>query len=122
MDNSLVQRYTEIKAQMEPLKRELKDLDEIRRELEVKITEDMQADGLTLARTDFGTPSLTKETVPNVGSWISLEGYIYENKALHLVQRRVASPAFREIWKQGFKVPGVDPFDVTKFHFSNKKT
>jgi len=120
MDTSLVQAYAENKAAMEPLKRELKDLEVIKCELEAKIVDSLQEDGITLARTDFGTPSITKEIVPNVSDWIALERYIYENKALHLVQRRTTSPSFRELWNQGLEIEGVVPFEVTKFHFTNK--
>jgi hypothetical protein len=72
----------------------------------------LEADGLTLARTKFGTVSVQETIVPNTQDWAELEEYVYAHRALHLFQRRLSAPAFRDEIKvsPSGKLPGVEPY------------
>lgn len=54
-----------------------------------------------------GTATLTEVEVPNVDDWDAFESWVYETKSLHLLQRRIAANAFRELHDAGETIPGV---------------
>jgi len=63
-----------------------------------------------MARGTKGSVSLGSKLVPAVQDWDLLNAYILENSALHLLERRVATNAYREMQKAGIELPGVVPF------------
>jgi len=97
-------------------------LKESRIKLEQLIIEDLNADGASASTTIHGTVKLVTTEVPSVKDWIAFENYIYENNALYLLQRRAASPAYREEVKLRGEIPGVETFTTTSLSLSNKVT
>ena len=68
---------------------------------------DMQA-----ASGSKATASVSESVVPKVEDWETFYRYIHRNNAYHLLERRPAVAAFRELLEQrkGKNVPGVVPF------------
>lgn len=60
--------------------------------------------------TDVATATITEEDVPMVLDWDAFYDYLIENRATHLLQRRVATAAWRELVSNGFPVPGIDVY------------
>jgi hypothetical protein len=55
----------------------------------------------------LGTATITSTDVANVDDWDAFYAWIKETDSFHLLQRRVASNAFRELHEAGEVVPGV---------------
>jgi hypothetical protein len=122
MDASKVATLRGIVDELASLNKQVKELKASRTEIEALIIADMAESGLTLARTDFGTISTRKSIVASVTDWETFEDYIYENKALYLMQRRTSEPAYRELLESGIEVPGVEPFEKTTVGLTNVTT
>lgn len=54
------------------------------------------------------------EDVPTVKNWDKFYDYVIKNKAFDLLQRRLNAAAVEERWEAKKKIPGVEPFAVTK--------
>lgn len=67
-----------------------------------------EVDGATL------TATITEEVVPNAVDWDEIYKYIIENEAMHILQRRVSTAAFRELQGAGESIPGVEPYTNRK--------
>jgi hypothetical protein len=108
------------------LREEKRALDAQSKELENEIEAlrgplivEMEAQGFHSVRAGSATATISKSTVPNVEDWDELNAYIVGNNALHLLQRRPAVGAFRELFEAGEAVPGVVPH--TKWDLSLTK-
>lgn len=55
-----------------------------------------------------------KETFPHVADWDKFWNFIYENKFLHLLEKRPSVTGYRELLTLGRDVPGVEPFAKTR--------
>ena len=122
MDVEAVGQLKSIKAQISELNERLNDLKRAKTNLEATIIDDMKHDKLSLARTDFGTVSITETDVASVKDWPAFEEYIYENKALYLLQRRPADVAYRDEIATKGHIPGVETFTKVNLSLTNKAT
>jgi len=111
-----------IKAEISNLNDQLKKAKAKKQETEYLIMQDLAVDGSSLSCTEFGTVSVTSKVVPSVTNWPEFEKYIYDNHALHLLQRRPASDSYRDEVKVNGNVPGVESFEVTTLNYSIKKS
>jgi len=114
----------DIKAEIKDMQTELKALEHDKRIMEDRIMTTLDESGSSLARTDFGTVSVTKEVVANVTDWDAFYNYIKERDAFYLLQRRVSSVAWRDEVTAHYDgvVPGTEPFTKRKISFTNKTT
>lgn len=64
---------------------------------------------------------LTEEDFAQVTDWTELYSYIHANNAFHLLQRRVASTAAKELREAGTEVPGLTFTPVKKLHISSPR-
>lgn len=113
MDASNVKKLRAIVGRLAELNKEVNELKKDKTTLEEIIIQDMDASGLTLVRTEFGTLATRSTTVASVKDWDAFEQYIYENHALYLLQRRASDPAYRELLASDGDIPGVEPFTKT---------
>ena len=117
-----VNELQNIRNEISEVNSKLADLKKRKSEIEQKLIGEMTSEGLSLARTDYGTVSVTKEEVPSVKDWNAFERYIYENHALHLLQRRPASAAYRDELSIKGEIPGVETFTKVGLSLTNKVT
>lgn len=121
MNLAKVEALRDIKIQISDLNSEVKNLEVTRRELEGVLLEELTDSGVSLARTEFGTVSVLSATVPNVQDWAAFEEYVYSNKALYLLQRRVSAPAYRDELDSIEAIPGVTTFEKRTLSLTNAK-
>jgi hypothetical protein len=82
-------------------------IDEIEEQLIGRMTDqELESVKGTKATVSFGQPTVTAKVV----DWEAFLAYIYKNKYGHLLQRRPADPAYRELLALNKVVPGVEPF------------
>ena len=115
-----VKKLQAIKEELTDLNKQVGELEKEKRKYQDLIIEDMTTEGTSLARTKFGTVSISKLNVASVKNWNKFEEYIYENKALYLLQRRPANLAYREELKTQGEIPGVETFETISVNLSKK--
>jgi len=87
-----------------------------------RIIKAMETEESLLVKTKHGTVSISKTDVASVKNWTLFEDYIYNNKTLHLLQRRVSNDAYREEVKLVGELPGVETFEVITLNLTKKPT
>jgi len=122
MNTQLVSDLKDLNKKLADINKTVNDLKSRKKTIELEIIADMKSDKLSLARTDFGTISITETDVASVKDWTAFEEYIYENHALYLMQRRPSNPAYREEVETKGDIPGVETFTTTALSLTNKVT
>ncbi|MDM0116875.1 hypothetical protein QTI66_32635 [Variovorax sp. J22R133] len=93
------------------LETETKKIEDEIASIEERLMTEMKAQGMDKASGSKASVSITSTVVANVIDWDAFHAYIHKNKAGHLLQRRVADPAWRELTKDGLKpLPGTEAF------------
>ena len=128
MNDEDIWQLQAIKDEITELKNQIKPLEVARSVLEEQIMEDMLKAGSSLFRTlkeqnaKRITVSVNTEEVASVNDWAEFEEYIYEHKALYLLQRRPSDPAYRDEIAAHGDLPGVETFTKVKLSLTNKVT
>lgn len=78
--------------------------------LTLELMERMEKEGLDKISGTKASLSIGAAVTANVTDWDAFGAWIIKNKALHLLQRRVSDPAYRELLEHGKKVAGTEPF------------
>lgn len=108
----------------------LNDLRETKRALEVKVkiieTEYAELEEALMAKferegTNKGagknaSASVTTSVVGNVTDWDAFNAFVKKSGFFHLYQRRLSDASVRELFEQGKKVPGVEPFTKARLN------
>lgn len=107
---AMIDEMFELRAQKQELESKAKKLKEKMDLLEAAIITRLDKDETTMSRGKQATAILTEQEIPKVDDWDNFYGYIQENEAFHLLQRRPASTACRETLEAGEVIPGVSIF------------
>ena len=94
------------------LEKQVSELKEVRDDLELRLIEAMDAQGIMQSRGAHATATITESVKPSVEDWDLVNAYIKRNNAFYLYERRIASAAFRELLERrnGKPIPGIVPF------------
>ena len=84
------------------------------RALEAELLLLLDEQGMKRASNDNVTATVTVESVPNVQDWDEFLEFCRESDSMHLLQRRVATRAWRELLQADMPVPGVEPYSQRK--------
>lgn len=92
----------------------LKDVEAQINTLKGEILANLQNAGMQKASSKTLTVSIKQDVVPEVTDWDAFYAFIKKSNSFHLLQRRVSSPAWRELHEQlaakKKEVPGTVPF------------
>jgi hypothetical protein len=106
-----IDRLFAIRGEIELLSAQIKEKKVVFAALEKEIINRMDAEGTPRSGGATANVSIQETVVANVDDWDEFYKYIGRNKAFHLLERRPANGAFRELIAQRTKpVPGVSPF------------
>lgn len=83
--------------------------DELKAQLLAKMKE--QGEDINSISSKTHTATMTKDPVPVVDDWDQFYDWLWETKSWHLLQRRIAVGAFREIIDSGGEIPGLHATD-----------
>lgn len=110
---AMIDVFTELREQHREQNKVLKQIKDDMDELEEKILALLHEQGLDLGRGHTATASVSTNTVGTVVDWDAFGSYVMQNQALHLLERRVSSAAWRELFQAGEIVPGTEPYIKT---------
>lgn len=99
------------------LEAEIKLLDQALAANELAIIERLDEMGVNKFAVGKLSFSISENTVGNVEDWDQVHAYIRDNNAFHLVQRRLANAAYKELLDMGEELPGVVPFNKRSLNF-----
>lgn len=107
---AMMDRMFQIRNEKRELEEQVKALNEEWEGIEARLLMLMDEQGSTRVANHQGTAILSETLVPQVEDWESFIHWARDNDALHMIQRRVSSPAYREIIESGSSVPGLSPY------------
>lgn len=97
--DDVVAAYLKLRNKKEALEAETKDqvktLKEKMEQFEAWIKEQADAQGVTSFKTKHGTAFLTTTDYANVGDWDTVLGFIRENEAYDMLEKRISKVAVR---------------------------
>ncbi len=104
-------------AERRATERVVEDLKKQITDLENDIRDAMDAQGLIESKSAVGKVTLSSSVYPKTEDWDKFAEFIYENRYIHLLERRPAVLAYRELLLMGREVPGVLPYTKRKVTF-----
>ena len=97
--DDVVATYMKLRSQKESIEAEVKDrvstIKAKMEKLEAWIKEQADAQGVTSFKTKHGTAFLTTTDYANVGDWDAVLGFIRENEAFDMLEKRISKIAVR---------------------------
>lgn len=117
---ALIDQAFALREKKRELEAAIKGIEGEASELEAKIMEGMESQGLDKMSGVTASVSISTNTVANVVDWDAFWAYIHKMKYGHLIQRRVSDPAYRELLEAGKKVPGVEPFSKRRLNLRTR--
>lgn len=116
-----VDRLQMHREEIRVIESQLKRLKGTRDEMEARILDELDKQGLSKATGNLATVSISTITVPAVQDWDKFYMYVRKNKAFHLLERRPAAKPWREEVeaRKGRAIPGVSEFQKTSLNLRN---
>lgn len=115
--STLIDSLSELKASKKSLEGQLKDVEKGIAGVEGDIIKAMDAEGILESKNHVGKVTVSESVYPHVEQWDQFAEFILENRYLHLLERRPAVLAYRELLLLGKPVPGVLPFTKRKLTY-----
>jgi hypothetical protein len=105
----VIRTYAKLRDQKAAAEAEVKDrVDQIKgkmTKLEAYLKEQMDAQGLTQFKSDYGTAFLTTTDFANVANWDEVLQFIKDNEAYDMLEKRVSKTAVRGYMDKNKRVP-----------------
>jgi len=113
----LANRRDDLREHKRELEAQVKVIDQALAANELEIIERLDEMGVNKFAVGKLSFSISENTVGNVEDWDRVHAYIRDNNAFHLVQRRLANAAYKELLDMGEELPGVVPFNKRTLNF-----
>lgn len=108
---ALIDELYEKREKIRKLTKQVDALKLERDELELRLLETMDAQGVSMSRSDLATASVSETVRPVVENWDEFYNWIHRNKAYYMLERRPAAAAYRETMETRKRpIPGVSKF------------
>lgn len=107
---SLADAMQQIREEKRKHEEIIKELNTKLEALEAQLIEHMDLEGITKATGTLASVSISESIKANVTDWDEFYKWIFKHKYTHMLQRRPADLACREIFESKGSIPGVEPF------------
>ena len=97
--------------ELRKLSAEVKEKEREVNRLKALMSADLDKIGSVTYKSSKARFNVMSSTVPDVKDWDKLFAYILQSESTDLVQKRIATIAWRERHDSGIIVPGVSPFE-----------
>ena len=101
--NALREKKRKLESEVSEIEAEYKDLEEL-------LMQKLESEGSRTGAGKTATASISHSVVGNVTDWEKFNAYVKKTGFFHLFQRRLSDTAVRELFEQGKKIPGCEPF------------
>lgn len=116
---SLIDAMHTVREARRTLAEEDKKLSDELANLESRLINLMDAEGITKSTGKTATASISESLQFNTVDWDAFTTFMAKKKWFHLVQRRISAPAVREIFEKSGAVPGLEPFTKREINLRN---
>ena len=116
----LVQELRDIRDERRKIAKRDSELVDAWNDTQARLMAVLDEQGVKRISTDFATATITETEVPLVEDWDVFLDYMRDNDMMHLLQRRPATAAWRELNDTGQCPPGTKPY--TKREISLRTT
>lgn len=106
----LIDIYYRVREERKLIREQDKELTRKLDVLKEAIIEKLDAEKSDLGRGLVATASVTENVVGTMKDYERFSQFVYRHKALHLLDKRINSAAYREMLEERGEVPGVEPF------------
>jgi hypothetical protein len=120
-DAELVEKFLAVREERLLADKHAADLKTQETELKLQIINELRDRHLTAIGADSGITTLTCKKKPQATDWTLIYNFMYEQKAFHLLHKRLTEEAIREYWQEGIPVPGVTEVDIYDLTISKAK-
>ena len=117
----IVKRMVDVRDERRKISARDKELIDEWRSLETELLLRLDEQGVEKASTTDGTASIIKTVLPQVTDWDEFYKWMIKEDSLHLLQRRPAAAAFRELNDSGVKIAGVEPYTKREIGLRKKQ-
>jgi len=116
----LIARMKRVRAVRKKLATRDKKMVEMWRDLDARLVAALDRLGMRRASSDEATATITEEELPVPKDWDEIDQYILDNAAVHLLQRRLSTSAWRELQQAGTEIPGVTTYTKRSISLRNR--
>ena len=111
-----------LSARREEIRDLTKQVEELKRSkavMESDIMDRLEKEGVTGARSEHASVSVTENVKPQVNDWPTFYRFIAKNDYFHLLDRRPSVTGCRELFETKGAIPGVTPFIAKTLNLRN---
>ncbi len=117
----IVKRMVEIRDERRKISARDSELITEWKSMEIELLTRLDEQGVEKASTGDGTASIIETVLPQVVDWDEFYKWMIEEDSLHLLQRRPAAAAFRELNDSGVTIAGVEPYTKREIGLRKKQ-
>lgn len=107
-----IDKLYELRAQRLDAEKAIKAMKSDELALRVTIKRLLDAASLEGGRGQIASTSVIHSTEPTAKDWPAIYGFIRENDAFDMLQRRLSATAVKDRWESGIIIPGIEKFDT----------
>lgn len=111
--NTLVEKLWTLREQLRTLAKTEKELREAYNETSIALLSQLDTMGVDSLRTSVARVSITESQIAKLTDWEAFTQYVLDNNAFHLLQKRPAANAIKELHTiSGELPPGIDLIQI----------
>jgi len=111
--NTLVKKLWTLREQLRTLAKTEKELREAYNETSIALLSQLDTMGVDSLRTSVARVSITESQIAKLADWEAFTQYVLDNNAFHLLQKRPAANAIKELHTiSGELPPGIDLIQI----------
>jgi hypothetical protein len=115
----MIDQLQAIREEKRHTEAQLKEIEERYAALQETLISAMHAEGVSKSTGHRATASISTSIKPSVEDWDVFYEFIHRNKYYHLLERRPAVLACRELFETKGAIPGVVPFTKETLNLRN---
>lgn len=112
----LTDRLVDLRESKRALEEQIAAIEAEYKALEEQLMEKLDSEGTDKGAGKKGSCSISSSIVAQVDDWDAFYAFIGKNKYYHLLQRRPADAACRELFESKGSIPGVTPFSKRRLN------
>lgn len=116
---AMIDKLYDLREKKRELEAQIKVIDGEFDGIEEQVMSKLAAEQVDASRGSKASCSISKTVVANIVDFDALAKYVKKTGYVHLFQRRISDPAFRELLDQGKKVPGLEPFTKSRLNLKS---
>jgi len=111
-----IDKLSDLREAKRKLEAQVGEIEVEYKELEERLMAKFEAEGTDKGAGRHASASISRSVVGNVTDWDKFNAYVKKTGFFHLFQKRLSDAAVRELFEQGKKIPGCEPFTKARLN------